>query len=37
MVKASILVVEDQLIVSKDIQTRLQGMGYDVAGAVSSG
>ncbi|MBI3608267.1 MAG: response regulator [Nitrospirae bacterium] len=37
MAKASILVVEDQLIVSKDIQTRLKGMGYDVAGAVSSG
>jgi CheY-like chemotaxis protein len=37
MAKASILVVEDQLIVSKDIQTRLKGMGYDVAGAVSFG
>ena len=34
---ASILVVEDENIVSKDIQARLKGMGYSVCGAVPTG
>lgn len=37
MAKAAILVVEDQIIVAKDIQNRLKGMGYVVAGSAVSG
>jgi PAS domain S-box-containing protein len=34
---ARILVVEDELIIAKGIQKRLQALGYSVAGAASSG
>ena len=34
---ATILVVEDELIIAKGIQKRLQALGYSVAGAASSG
>lgn len=37
MSKGRILVVEDELIVAKDIQLTLQGFGYDVPEIVSSG
>lgn len=37
MDNVNILVVEDQIIVSKDIQLRLQGMGYSVVGSAVSG
>ncbi len=37
MCKAQILVVEDENVVSRDIQTRLQRLGYDVPAVVSSG
>jgi DNA-binding NarL/FixJ family response regulator len=35
--KPKVLVVEDEYIVSLDIQTRLIRMGYDVAGSCNSG
>jgi AmiR/NasT family two-component response regulator len=35
--KPRILVVEDELVVALDIQTRLLRMGYDVAGRCSTG
>lgn len=35
--KASILVVEDESIVAKDIRSRLKKMGYQVSGIASSG
>ncbi|OKH26430.1 hybrid sensor histidine kinase/response regulator [Chroogloeocystis siderophila] len=37
MSKASILIVEDELLVAKDIQNRLTKFGYAVVGVVSSG
>lgn len=36
-VRPKILVVEDEYVVSLDIQTRLIRMGYDVAGSCNSG
>jgi CheY-like chemotaxis protein len=33
----SILIVEDELIVAEDLRRRLQGMGYEVRGVVTSG
>jgi PAS domain S-box-containing protein len=37
MAAARILVVEDELIVSMDIQNRLSGLGYEVVGAAAEG
>lgn len=37
MSKANILIVEDELLVAKDIQNRLNKFGYDIAAIVSSG
>ncbi len=37
MTKAHILVVEDENIISMDIQSRLKGLGYAIAGAAVSG
>ena len=37
MNQAKILVVEDESIVSLEIQSRLEELGYEVAGAVYSG
>lgn len=37
MPKVSVLVVEDESIVSKDIQHSLKRLGYDIAGTASSG
>ncbi len=37
MEKAKILIVEDEAIIAKDLQWRLQGMGYDVPIVVASG
>lgn len=37
MVKARIFVVEDESIISNDIQQSLKSMGYEVAGSASSG
>ncbi|MBV9384889.1 MAG: response regulator, partial [Chroococcidiopsidaceae cyanobacterium CP_BM_ER_R8_30] len=37
MTNKKILVVEDESIVAKDIQTRLRKLGYDVSNVVSSG
>lgn len=37
MTKANVLVVEDEFIVSKDIQSSLKKLGYNVVGAAPSG
>ena len=37
MTKANVLVVEDEFIVSKDIQSSLKKLGYHVVGAAPSG
>lgn len=37
MTKAQILIVEDDGLVAKDIETMLKRLGYDVAGVVMSG
>jgi DNA-binding LytR/AlgR family response regulator len=37
MAKISILVVEDEIIVSKDIQNSLKKLGYSIAGSAASG
>ncbi|MBI4682151.1 MAG: PAS domain S-box protein [Nitrospirae bacterium] len=37
MGKAKILIVEDEAIIAKDLQWRLEGMGYDVPIVVASG
>ena len=37
MPKASVLVVEDESIVSKDIQYSLKKLGYEVVGSASTG
>lgn len=37
MAKIRVLVVEDESIVSKDIQRSLERLGYEIAGAVSTG
>jgi CheY-like chemotaxis protein len=37
MAKARILIVEDESVVAKDIQTRLKGLGYAVSAIASSG
>ncbi len=37
MSKANILVVEDESIVSKDIQNSLKKLGYSIAGACATG
>src|SRR3990167_5530542 len=37
MTKANVLVVEDEFIVSKDIQSSLKKLGYNVIGAAPSG
>ena len=37
MQKTNILVVEDENIVAKDIQTSLERLGYDVPAVVASG
>jgi len=37
MQKSRILVVEDEAIVSADIQDRLQALGYEVAGSADTG
>ncbi len=37
MAKTRVLIVEDEAIISNDIQQSLIGLGYEVAGAVSSG
>ena len=37
MPKVSVLVVEDESIVSKDIQHSLKKLGYDVVGSAPSG
>ncbi len=37
MPKNKILVVEDERIVAKDIQTTLERLGYSITGAVASG
>ena len=37
MPKASVLVVEDESIVSKDIQYSLKKLGYEIVGAASTG
>ncbi len=37
MIKLKILVVEDESLVAKDIQNMLHGLGYEVAGVLSSG
>ncbi|MFH1198309.1 MAG: PAS domain S-box protein [bacterium] len=37
MLKANIFIVEDELIVSMEIQQRLNILGYDIAGTASSG
>ena len=37
MTKANVLVVEDEFIVSKDIQSSLKKLGYQVIGAAPSG
>lgn len=37
MAKAKILIVEDESIIAKDIQSSLKGLGYDVTAIVNSG
>ena len=37
MGKTKILIVEDEVLVAKDLQHTLQNLGYDVSAAVSSG
>ena len=37
MAQTNVLVVEDESIVSKDIQHSLKKLGYNVVGAASSG
>ena len=37
MAKAHVLIVEDDGIVAIDIQSRLESLGFDVSGIVSSG
>ncbi|MCB9223649.1 MAG: PAS sensor protein, partial [Crocinitomicaceae bacterium] len=37
MAKTNVLVVEDESIVSKDIQHSLKKLGYNVVGAASTG
>ena len=37
MPKASVLVVEDESIVSKDIQYSLKKLGYEIEGSASTG
>ncbi len=37
MTKNRILVVEDESIVARDVRNMLIGLGYEVAGVVSSG
>ncbi len=37
MANARILVVEDEAIVAKDVQSRLEGLGYAVIGIAASG
>lgn len=37
MIKASVLIVEDEGLVAKDIKNRLMRLGYDVAAIVSTG
>ncbi|MBF0564168.1 MAG: response regulator [Nitrospirae bacterium] len=37
MLKTQILVVEDEIIIAKDIQRSLENLGYDVTAAVASG
>ncbi len=37
MTKAKILIVEDEVIVSKDLESKLNKLGYDVAGSASTG
>ena len=37
MTSVSILIVEDERIIAKGIEKRLKGLGYDVAGLVSTG
>ena len=37
MAKINILVVEDEIIVSKDIQNSLKRLGYSIAGSAASG
>jgi PAS domain S-box-containing protein len=37
MTRPSILVVDDEIIIARELEARLKGMGYDVAGIASSG
>ena len=37
MAKANILIVEDEVILAKELQTKLQGMGYKIISVVNSG
>src|SRR5262249_4998329 len=37
MPKARVLIVEDEIIIAKDLQKKLQGMGYDVPATATSG
>jgi len=37
MGKIKILVVEDEAIIAKDLQWRLEGMGYEVPAVIASG
>ena len=37
MKKSKILIVEDEMIIARDIKGKLESLGYDVVGIVSSG
>jgi CheY-like chemotaxis protein len=37
MTKIKILVVEDEILVAKDIQSMLRGLGYEVLNILSTG
>ena len=37
MTRPSILIVDDEVIIARDLETRLEAMGYEVAGIASSG